>query len=368
VRIVDGEKQIVPGEGVGSNYWDLLPFGGEDALATVYYYDALLDLAELEDVAAGHPEWKVPSGGSGSDSIPPLSPPFEGGGFTYDPADLRAQAARVKAHAGRRFWNKRTGRFGTIDLDGAMHDYGFTFLNNEAVYYGFATPRQAESINAWMSGRRSVAGDTATGADIYRWRFGPRATTRRNVDYYFWGWSNPESIPWGAQVQDGGAVLGFSYHDLMARLKTAGPDDAAARLAEIVRWYDEVEAAGGYRAYYAADPSRGTLQGGGTPGGLGMDSEFFESILVPQVMLCGFMGFQPTADGFEVNPRLPSDWPSLAVTRIHLHDRVLDVTATGAGEVIVTATAGEPMRIRVGEAEQVLPSAAGTTRISLESR
>ena len=38
-----------------------------------------------------------------------------------------------------------------------MHDFGFTFLNNEAVYYGFATPQQAKSIHAWMSGERTVA-------------------------------------------------------------------------------------------------------------------------------------------------------------------------------------------------------------------
>ena len=40
------------------------------------------------------------------------------------------------------------------------------------------------------------------------------------------------------------------------------------------------------------DGSReGTLQGGGTAGGLGLDAEFFESVLVPQVMLEGFLGF-----------------------------------------------------------------------------
>ncbi|HOA62672.1 MAG: hypothetical protein KA191_17195 [Verrucomicrobia bacterium] len=94
-----------------------------------------------------------------------------------------------------------------------QHDYGWTFLNNEAVYYDFATPDQARSIRDWISGRRIVEGDTSTGPDIYRWRFGPRATTRRNIDYYFWGWSNPEDVPWGYQVQDGGSVLGFSYHD-----------------------------------------------------------------------------------------------------------------------------------------------------------
>ncbi|MBI4606908.1 MAG: hypothetical protein HY721_33515 [Planctomycetes bacterium] len=38
--------------------------------------------------------------------------------------------------------------------------------------------------HAWLSGRRIVEEDTSRGADIYRWRFGPRSTTRRNIDYY----------------------------------------------------------------------------------------------------------------------------------------------------------------------------------------
>jgi len=307
VRIVDGKKVIVVGEGIGSNYWDLLPFGGEDALGTIYYYDALLDLAELEQEIAAHPSWGVATGAD-----------------AFDPEDLRRHAGEVRDYGRERFWNPETGRFGTVDLEGNLHDYGFTFLNNEAVYYDFATPEQARSIHAWIAGQRTVAGDTSQGADLYHWRFGPRSTTKRNVDYYFWGWSNPESIPFGNQVQDGGGVLGFSYHDLMARLATSGPDDAAGRLSEICVWFEETQAAGGYRSYYA-DPSRGTMQGGNVAGGLGLDKEFFESILVPQVMLYGFLGLRPTADGCEISPRLPSDWPSLTVTRIHLHDHVLDV-------------------------------------------
>lgn len=310
VRYVDGKKVIVPGEGIGSNYWDLLPFGGEDALGTIYYYDALGDLAELEAAIAAHPEWNV-----------------AGGADAFDAADLRRHAQEVKDYGTKRFWNEKTGRFGTVDLDGNLHDYGFTFLNNEAVTYGFATPEQARAIHAWISGQRIVEGDTATGNDIYRWRFGPRATTRRNLDYYFWAWSSPESIPWGYQVQDGGAVLGFAYHDLMARLAIAGPDDAWQRLRQILAWFEEVQAAGGYREYYK-DPARGTMQGGNVPGGLGLDKEFFESVLVPQVMLYGFLGLQPTATGCILEPRLPSEWKELSVTRIHLHGHVLDVRVT----------------------------------------
>ncbi len=327
VRYVDGQKTIVRGEGVGSNYWDLLPFGGEDALATIYYYDALGDLADLEESIAGHPEWNVSATAA------------------FDPADLRAHAEEVRDYGRRRFWNEATGRFGTVDLDGVMHDYGFTFLNNEAVYYGFATPEQARSIHDWLSGRRMVAGDTSTGADIYRWRFGPRSTTRRNLDYYFWAWSNPESIPWGYQVQDGGGVLGFSYHDLMARLQTAGPDDAWQRLSEITSWFDEVQAAGGYRRYYE-DPSHGTLQGGNVPGGLGMDREFFESVLVPQVMLYGFLGFQPGADRVTVDPLLPSSWKELTITRIHWQDHVLDIrVAADTLEITDRTSAGKPVAV-----------------------
>ncbi len=330
VRYVDGKKVVIPGEGIGSNYWDLLPFGGEDALATIYYYDALLDLAALEEQIAAHPEWCVATGAD-----------------AFDPADLRRHAEEVRAYGRKRFWNEKTGRFGTVDLDGNMHDYGFTFLNNEAVYYGFASDEQARSIHDWISGRRTVEDDTSKGADIYHWRFAPRSTTRRNIDYYFWGWLNPESVPWGYQVQDGGAVLGWSYHDLMARLMTAGPDGAAARLREICTWFDEVQAAGGYRAYYS-DPAKGTMQGGNVPGGLGIDREFFESILVPQVMLYGFLGFRPTVDGCQLAPRLPKDWPALTVTRVHLHDHVIDVSVQGDRVTVTDHTPGaRPLAIKV---------------------
>ncbi|NLP09227.1 hypothetical protein GX408_02405 [bacterium] len=336
-----GAKVIRRNQGIGSNYWDLLPFGGEDALATIYYYDAVLDLAGLEEQILRHPQWCVP-----------------GGAEAFDPSDLRDHARRVKQYGGRRFWNEKTGRFGTVDLDGVLHDYGFTFLNNEAIYYDFTSPQQAESIRSWISGRRSVAGDTSSGADIYHWRFGPRSTTRRNIDYYYWAWSNPERIPWGFQVQDGGAVLGFSYHDLMARLLTEGPDDAWRRLKEIIRWFEETQAAGGYRAFYK-DPKNGTMQGSNVAGGLGLDKEFFESILVPQVMLYGFLGFQPTADGCAIDPRLPKEWPALTITGIRLHGCVVDITAHEKSITIKGVSApGEKLIVDLPSGLRLAPNSA----------
>jgi len=248
--------------------------------------------------------------------------------LALDPEMLDHHASDVKAEGNKLFWNDKTGRFvACIDTDHQPHDYGFTFLNCEAIYYDFASRDHAKSIMSWLDGMRTVSDDTSQGADIYHWRFAPRATTKRNLDWYYWAWSDPESIPWGGQVQDGGAVLGFAYHDLMARLKTVGPDNAWQRLQEIIKWFDEVQAVGGYRKYYNGS-REGSLQGAGTPGGLGLDAEFFESVMVPQVMLKGFLGFTPRGDGFELNPKLPSTWPELTINNIRYQDAVLTIRAT----------------------------------------
>lgn len=320
----NGRKSLKPGVGVGNNYWDLLPFGAHDAIATMYLADALHSFANLERSIQSHPEWEPDANQniSGTSSQKAM-----------DPDALDQLVSRMRADFQQRFWDPVDGRFvGWIDRDGKAYDYGFTFVNLEAIDYGMATSEQARSILDWIDGDRVIEGDTSQGADIYRWRFAPRATTQRNVETYAWVWSAPESIAWGDQVQDGGAVLGFSYFDLMARLKTKGPDDAWKRLREILNWFREVQSEGGYRSYYAK-PGRGLLQGGGPPGGLGLDQEFLESVMVPQVMLYGFLGFQPTDDGYTVHPRLPKEWPSLTITGIRIGDEVLDITAHADGRV-----------------------------------
>ena len=307
----DGNRTLITGQGIGQNYWDLMPFGYKDAYASYYFYDALLKMAMIEREIAANPGWNIPMGV-----------------HAFEPEWLEEHAAFVKEHYNEVFWNEETGRYAcSVDIEGTKWDYGYTFLNLEAIHYGVATEERAQSIIEWVAGERVVEGDTATGADIYHWRFGPRATTRRNIDYYQWVWSGPHDIPWGGQVQDGGAVMGFSYHDLMARIAHRGPDDAWARLQSIIAWYDEVRAAGGYREYYADNPGGATLQGGGTAGGLGLDHEFFESVLLPTVMLDGFLGFRPTPTGAALDPKLPSDWPGLTIDRIALKDTVLTVSA-----------------------------------------
>ena len=308
VREEDGSKTFHLGHGIGNNYFDLLPFGGEDCYATSQYLAATRILARLERLIRDHPEWGVPREGP-----------------VQDPDRLEAHAARVREAANARFWNSETRRFAAcIDTSGMMHDYGFTFLNLDSIWYGLAERSRAEAILAWLDGKRIVAGDTSRGEDIYRWRFGPRCTTRRNIDWYGQAWHGPETIPWGGQVQDGGAVLGFSFHDLWARLRVLGPDAAWRRLEGLLDWDREVRASGDYRAYYAV-PGRGSLQGGGTPGGLGIDHEFLESCLPPSIVVLGFLGLDPDGTVLNVRPRLPAACPAMAArdlqvlgARIHI--------------------------------------------------
>ncbi len=160
------EKKSNHGHGIGSNYWDILAFGWDDMYATSQYYASILVMAQLEEMIVDNPGWDVAVGYD-----------------AFDPGILRAHAEKVKAVANEKFWDKEKGRFiGAIDKNGESHDYGFVFLNLEAIWYGIATDAHAEWIMSWINGDRIIESDTSTGEDIYRWRFGPRATTLRNLD------------------------------------------------------------------------------------------------------------------------------------------------------------------------------------------
>ncbi len=337
-----GNKTIHSGSAIGNNYWDLLPFGWDDFYATMQYYAATLALAELEEAVRAHPEWDAPLGA-----------------LAFDPAFLREHAAAVKQTAGEKFWNSETGRFfPSITREGRSFDHGLTFLNLEALWYGIASDEQARSILDWIRGERTVEGDDSTGPDIYHWRFGPRATTRRNVEWYGFAWTHPENIPWGGQVQDGGAVLGFTFYDLWARLKHVGPDDAWQRLLEILAWQREVDDAGGYRAYYGETDRGTTLQGGGTAGGLGIDFEFFESSMLPAIAPLGFMGVSARPDGLRIEPMLPKDCPEMRLNNLRYANIPLELTVRNDA-VSLTVKDAPPLPLRLPLSETWTSEDAG---------
>lgn len=308
----DGAKTYHPGRGIGNNYWDLLPFGGHDLYATNQYHASLLALAELEEAIREHPEWDVPLGA-----------------LSQSPSSLRAHAAEVRRVANDLFWDEEKGRFvGWIDMEGRRYDYGFTFVNLDAIWYGLASDEHARSILGWLDGERTIDGDDSVGEDIYHWRFGPRSTTKRNVEAYAFPWQAPESIPWGGQVQDGGAVLGFSFYDMWARNRVLGPDSAWKRLMAITEWERDVWAEGGYRAYYEGGIRGTTLQGGGTAGGLGIDFEFYETSMVPSILIYGLLGIEPQPDRLVIRPRLPQGLGELCVNPLRYHGAAVRIAAS----------------------------------------
>jgi hypothetical protein len=81
----------------------------------------------------------------------------------------------------------------------------------------------------------------------------------------------------------------------------------------------EVLAGGGkgkrfYRDYYEGHPERGTLQGGGPQGALGLDEEFVESLLTPTTWATAWVGLSAPAPGIlQIAPTLPPGLSSIGV-------------------------------------------------------
>jgi trehalose/maltose hydrolase-like predicted phosphorylase len=104
------------------------------------------------------------------------------------------------------------------------------------------------------------------------------------------------------------------------------------------------------------------MQGGNVPGGLGLDLEFLESVLYPQVMLFGFMGFEPKMDGFDLHPKLPKDWSNFAIDRIRWQDQSLIIRATHDAMDITFIGPERSVKINLPAGRWNLVSAQGTAK------
>jgi hypothetical protein len=325
------------GHGLIGSYWDLLPAGRYDLESSLLFREALLSLAALEEGCARRgiavPEVSV----LGPDNATAIA-------YRETPEALRALAERSRERMQELFWVPETGRFcRNVDVTGVQQDYGFLHFNVLALALGVGTPAQRESILSWLDGR-VVAGDTSTGEDIYHWRFAPRTSTRRNEDYYFWPWVEGMKEPgpyhsWGNQMQDGGAVPWTSFFELVTRAQAGEQqqvDRAFARTWTISQWFADVKAAGGdgqqfYRAYYNGHPERGLQQGGGPPGGLGLDNEFLsDASLGTAFVPFAFLGLSATEDGvLSVAPAVPSALEWLAAENVCYRGNYLRIKAGG---------------------------------------
>ena len=275
---------------VASNYWDDLPFGGRSAYENAYYYAALGAMASIETALGSADKASY-----------------------YN--DLRAKCRTAYNAA---FWNNAAGRYiGCIDKNGVARDYGFTFVNLEAAFYGLPDKAQVERIYHWMERDKTSSGKVDTYA---RFRFAPRANTIDCKDWWYLnGKAEIASQKFDTHLENGGAILYTSGYDVMARAKYLGADNAFRRLREILARYEEPDhLAGGSPLRY------GEVNGWQ----VGTDTPFPESGLVGASFLHAFLGIQATLDGLLIQPNLPGALKFAGVRNLHYRGLMLDVRVT----------------------------------------
>ena len=308
------------GHGISDCYYDITPSPAINFWSNVNFYGALKAVIGVEKMAAAY---------GITDTTANIRHPYnmdERIQWTYSVSDLETILSNLKANIEKPyvegdydwsekggFWDAKTGRFiQGITAEGNKLDYGYLHYNLEAISYGIGTNAQVKSIMDWINGDRIVEGDTSTGDDIYIFEFAPRYTTVDNKKDYLWAYQKGGEgrLRFGDSVNDGGAVITWSYHDLVARVQTRGVEDAFGRLKEINAWYDKVASYGGeginfYREYYDRQDVV-TVQGSGNEGGAGLDSEFLEASLMYAAIPYGFFGFDATeADTIGFTHNLP---------------------------------------------------------------
>lgn len=298
VTLTDPEVDGTP-ESKGNTYWDMWSFGYRDACMNTRFYQAVGYYADLLTAL----------------------------GDTTGAARFHSLRPVIREKFNATFWDSANGRYiGWIDKNGKRVDFGFVFINLEAVALGLATPDRAEKILQWIDGKRQVPGDTSTGADIYTYKIAPRSTTLA-AESLGEGYckSLEKVIPragltgswttWEGNAQNGGLIFYVSYYDLHARREALGIGNALARMDVIL---DETAKDNLRRMPH--DPAIGIA----CP--FGILREFPESGLVPFFFVDGIMGLRPSAEGLTISPGLPPGWHSTTLHGFHFAGKTWTIT------------------------------------------
>lgn len=326
--------------GMPSDYWDNFRFGYKSAYLNIYFYASLLAMADLE-ASLGDREQAT---------------------------KLIALSKRVKESFSKTFWDSKKGRFiGCVDRTGRSWDFGFTYLNLEAITYGIASEQQVAQIFEWLDGKRIIADDKqmigdrmtgATGAEIYALQWAPLATTRAvesiKVDGKYWWWHLGNKITvdnnasYGEHLENGGAIFYVSHYDMMARLRTFGPDNAWQRFEGILKEFRKDQ--------LKRDPKNNK----GAAWKWGIIGEFPESGLVPATIALGFMGLNASPDALVVKPCLPEALPWLEIQHVNYRGATYSIRADKESIRIKTISESKgPSKIKCADQAPVLLPALG---------
>ncbi|MCY1020828.1 hypothetical protein [Pyxidicoccus sp. MSG2] len=286
VAVIPGNANTGTSSGRPSTYLDQIRSGHKDTWVNASFYTALLSMGDLEEAA----------------------------GNTSKASSYRTRAASFRAHFHDAFWTG-TRYAGWRDVNGALHDAGYTHVNLMALTRGLASVSEADSIIEWLDGpvTATVGGVRVGSTSTYQNVFAPRTNTSPVPAADWDEWSNPSNIsgplPYGAGIGDGGTMLWLAYYDVMGRLRYRHADEAFARYQAMLTQMSRDTA----RLTYCF-PEWVWCNGTGRyendfherHGEVATNGPFPESGLSVLPLLHGFMGVGANLQGLRVAPELPS--------------------------------------------------------------
>lgn len=202
--------------GTPSNRWTNFKFGYLDAYCNISFNKAMRALVKLYNLQ----------------------------GLTDEAGKYKAVADNNAAAFSDKFWDSEKKRFvGCFDKNSVFYDYGFTFINIEAIEAGMAKKEQISDIYSWLDGTREIPTDTSKGSDIYALGFAPRNTTLA-ADDKLWDTLGGSVIlsgngKFGDYYLNGGASLSSAYYDILARNSSGLKDTVTAKLNALIKEYNQ---------------------------------------------------------------------------------------------------------------------------------
>lgn len=293
--------------GPNTTYMDCYREGGAVTWIEAGYYTALQDMVTLETVL-GHRD---------------------------KAAAYATQARQLQAQFQAQLWNKNTLRYaGWQDSGGALHDYGFTYVNLEALARGLGNAENAYHIFDWLDNgmaQPTVMGGHVGSRDIYQCVIAPRSNTVAISPADWDPWSVSETLRgstmgYGALVEDGGAMLWVNYYDVMARLKWLDADNAWRKFAAMLYRIE------GDPLLFTESVSHPTNTYGENYLEVG-PADGTENSLNAVAPLAGFMGIQPRVDGLYATPNLPTSLLFLTSHHVSYGSNSYDIQVT-RGQVV----------------------------------
>jgi len=295
-----------------ANYWDNLCFGYKDA------YEGMLFLGVLKSMQ---------------------------GIYTMSGNSEKAETCsnllfKAKTDYDATYWNSEKGRYiCTVSKSGKVMDYGLTFLNTEALYYGAGNQSKANKIYSWIDGERVVEGDTLTGLGILdNFKISPVVNTvavesikeynETDRKYYNW-WHAPQAInpytnaKYGQHCENGGTIFYTAFFENMSRIKYGKTESALQRFITIADEYGKDE--------LMRDPKNDFAQ----EWVVGVIGEFPESGLVPLVYVKGFMGVNATCSGLEIKPNIPTEYDTMGCKKIRYGKKNFTITENRGKSIIL---------------------------------